>query len=1212
MLFEPYEKGEKKKKTLRCSIARRFTLLNIVLLMTFSGVYAQDGKISLNLKNVSVEKVLQEIKKQSDFDFIYDADLIAKLPKVSLDLKDTSVENILNACLRGSNVVGYKINKEVIMLVPSNEAQIKAVEKQETPKFPIVGKVTDKDGFPLPGATVLEDGTYNGVTTNADGTYRLSVADKNSLLRVSYIGFATQVINIAGRSEINVVMEESTSTLSEVVVTGYSKIAKERATGSFFQLKEDELKKQVTTSFVDRLEGITTGLLFTTENGDGGDRTKITLRGAGAFYSDVQPLIVVDGFPIEGDIESVNPNDIESINILQDAAAASIYGIKSSGGVIVITTKTGKKGEIEVDYSSYFTIETKPDLEDTQIASSESLVDYIGMAIETGTDGNYSGYAPVYNAVEQVYADHWDGTSMSSEGLTKLNKLKNTDVFDQYSDLMLRNAFSQQHNLSVRGGGEHNRYYFSTSYNNDQSVEIGDKSNRLSILLNNDIDISSKFHVHTGMNVTYRKSWRNAEGLGLIQGISTNFQGLPRFQALVDEQGNRLRIPRGINEDVKQQYEELGYLDWGWNPLDEIENKDITNKSMDLRLNLGLTYNILPSLSWELKGQYETSSFETRNFKNLLTYDARDEINRYTIIDGGKLIYQVPKAGILDRDMAESKTYTIRTQFNFDKIIADVHQITALVGMEGREYNAEGSFDRFYGYDDITGLYNTQMNWGELAENVTMYNGSTYGSITNPAKLTFAKFRDVSSFMNMAYTYKSKYTFTTSGKIDQTTLFGGDKNLRRNLLWSFGAAWIISEESFFTMDFVDHLKLRASYGVNGNIQPGATAFTTYYSWQDWTTSEFVLRTRRLGNPNIKHEDTFNFNAAIDFSLFDSKLSGSFEYYNKKSVDLLAQFKVNPTYGFSNQFLNRGEIRNSGIALNLNAVILNKKDFNWSTTLNLTYNKNKVISFENDQNTATGLLLFTGYDDPAFAQYIVDEDVSAIYAYRWAGLSESGLPQVYNENGEIVGIDGEVGPEALVVAGQLNPPVYGGLSNTFRYKNLSLSVLLTYKLGHVFRRPSHASASGASEQFHKAEFHKDIDLMWQEPGDEKFTDVPKHLLPSDYSGYTQSTNYSYYSRYGDHLIEDASYIRIRQVSLDYSLDGKTLEKLGLPFKGVRFTAQVRNLGMLWKANKYDIDPDVIPFSGGARILGGTSGDQLVVSRPGFKPKPVYTFGVNVQL
>jgi TonB-linked SusC/RagA family outer membrane protein len=1147
-------------------------------------VQTQGKLIKVTENNVNLNDLVWKIKKLTGYEFVCDSDDLKKYDNISIN-KEGSIDQILKEVLEETDLTFY--SDDNIYVIKRKDPEVKKPVQQE--KKNIKGAVSDDQGIPLPGVSVVIKGTNVGVATNIDGEYSLEFEQANVVLVFSFVGMITQEIAYKGQSVINVALSADSETMEEVVVTGYTKIAKERSTGSFVQLSEEKLKEQVTTSVVDRLEGISAGLLVTEEDGE----SKITIRGTNAFHTDTNPLIVVDGFAIEGSFESINPNDIKSINILQDAAAASIWGVRAAAGVIVITTKKGRKGKVQVEASSYLTSEGKPDVDDLNIMSSSDLIDFYREAIESNIDPNLEGNQAALNVVEQIYRDYASFDSdrkfvaISNEGIAKLNALRNINSHKQYSDLMLRNATSFQHDISIRGGGEHNSFYFSTSYNDDKFIEKGNKDSRLSMLLNNDINLSDNLKVHLGINLVHQKETRNGIGLGFINS-DIGDGALPKFQNMVDAQGNRLRIPYDISEDVKKNYESLGYLDWGYNPLDEIENRDVEYRTMSMRFQFGLNWRMLSSLSWDFKGQYEVINSKNTEENSMKTYFTRDLINRFTYFgEDGNFVHGVPKGAILDKTTGETKVLTMRSHLNFDKTFADRHQVTATAGMEVRESKESHAYQRLYGYDSQSLLYDTTVDWTKPKKQ--MYNGQE-GSIRNEDRLSLITQRIISTFANFAYTFDNKYTLSASGKIDQTNLFGVNARLRANPLWSCGIAWNISRESFLEdVEWIDILKLRASYGVNGNVKKHASAFTTLEKIQDYNTRKFVYRFKNLGNPELSHEDTYMLNIAADYSFLNSRISGSIEVYNKVSKNLLAGFKTNPIYGASRLLLNNGEITNKGIVITLNAEVLKEKDFTWYANLNTTYNKNTVDKYENpasglpfDDMTQVGKDLYS--DNP---RYIIGRDMSTIMAARWAGLSPDGRPQIYNENDEKIGYDKDIGDsDAFVIAGKLNPPVYGGFTNTFKYKNFNLSVLLSYKFGHVFRRHSaNTMWALSSNDFTKGRFHKDYARRWRTSGDEEHTNVPGLPTKEITNDFGHAIKYNDYYQYSNLLVNDASHIDIRQISLSYSVGEKTLRSLKLPFESLKLSGQARNLGMLWEANKH--------------------------RRDGFKPQPIYTFGVNVQ-
>lgn len=1185
-----------------------FIFVLVLCINVSAKVYSQENKVTLDLTNVSMEEFITEIKGQTGLNFLYNSSLLRSYKSLNVKVSEEPLNKVLNEVFKDKQLY-YEYVKGVIVIKKAN----KLFTEQKVFKT-ITGIVKDSKGQPLPGVSVVIKGTNTGSATDIDGKFQIKTEKKKGLTLVfSFIGMKTKEVAVGIKTVLSVVLEDDSEQLQEVVVNGYSKIAKERSTGSFSVIDSKALKTQVTTNIVDKFEGLSTGLLTTTENGNGGNKTSLIIRGQGTFSGDKEPLIVVDGFVFEGSLDDINPNDIDNINILQDAAAASIWGVKAANGVIVITTKKGKKGKVEVEYNGLFSIESKPDLDYLQIASSNAIVDAQLKIIKSGLDKDYNAYmssesmrSKVLNAVQQAYADKEILPNYDDTYNALINKYRNTDSFNEIQDALLQNSFSQQHNISIRGGGEKNSFFISTNYSKDESVEKGDIDERITLLINNQVDLTSKLHLNLSGNIAFNKSDANATGLGLITGFGGSGQ-VARFQSLYNEDGSFARLPNGINDRTKKEYEAKGFKDWGYNPLHEAELNDFTTKNNSIRFNAALSYDILDCLGVTVKGQYQSNNTDSKNLINADSYEARHNINFFTMEEEHwgetSLTYQFPEGAILDHMQGKTSAYTLRSQLDFDKIFADRHHITVVGGIEFRQSVNESNFKRYLGYNDSYLSYKKTINWEDLAKHVEIYDGSKVPTgITDNSYIRYTKSRFASTFLNTAYTLDNKYTASISGKIDQTNMFGVDARLKKNPLWSVGLGWNISNEDFFNSEKINKLKLRFSYGINGNIHSNATTETTLKVGMDFQRWEDTYRFNSYGNPSLTYEDTKQGNIALEFGMFNFRLKGTVEYYWKNSENLLSQFEVNPTYGFKTQYKNLGKINNRGIDLNLQGVILDKKDFQWNSILNFSYNTNEVMKYENTTDNASSLVTQLG-NPGSFNAYTEGESVGTIYAYRWAGLNDNGMPQVYDREGNIIGLETEITDMAdLKNAGQVIPPVYGGFINNFTYKNLTLSVMMSYKFGHIFRRPTYNFYKGESHL--RMSLHEDVAKMWTPENTN--TNIPG--LPVEDLFRVERNNYRKFHMFSDEFVEDASHIRLRQVSLSYNLNAKALKKLRLPFQSVDFVVQARNLGLLWKANDYDIDPDAIPLSGGA---GSVDGETMIISRPGFKPSPNYSLGVNIR-
>lgn len=1173
------------------------TLLLIVSLFQIQAntTYGQKTKITLNMQNTTVEKVIDEIENLTKYKFFFNEKDVDLNRVVTVKVTKKNLGTVLETVFK-NNGIGFKVvNKQIVLSKAPNNA---AVQRK------ITGKIIDIYDVPMLGVNVRIFGQVTGGTsTDFDGNYSIN-AKTNDILIFTSVGYKGQRIIInPNQTVLNVTMEENVTELEGVVFTGYQKLPKERATGAFVTVTEKEIKRQVTTNIVDRLEGISTGLLTTTTNeGFGDEEVRLTMRGTGTFEADDQPLVVVDGFPIEGSFNTINPNDVANITFLKDAAAASIWGVRAGNGVVVITTKRGKAGKPQVEYSSFFSFEQRPNLDNLLIANSSLQIDELGYRIENGMDSTYesalNGGTSDLNALQQAYFDLNQGNISQGQFNSRITSLRNTDSFNQVRDMLMRDASKIQHNLSFRGGGETNRYYASFSMNEDQRQLVGDENQRVNINLKNDLDISKKLKLDIGMNATFVKNKRNSEGIGLIAGTAGGGQILDRFQNLVDGNGNRLDIPRDYSTAIKDQYEALGFLDWSYNPLTELEHNDFTTKQTTLRLQAGLTWELAKDLDWRFSGVYENGKTSNRNHESIDTYRSRNDINRFTLEDNGNLTYQVPLGGILRNEELDFRTYTVRTTLDYNREFADKHYVSVLGGIEARQIENDGRSGILLGYNDDLQLYSHQTNWDLLDNNLQLFTGQNWpGGFTDWGYVRTSKDRFISSFANGSYTFDNRYTVSGSAKIEQASVFGLDAKLRANKLWSAGASWNIGNEDFMGSGLFDNLILRGSYGVNGNIKRGLTTETTLEGRTSSAYQINFLRFDSVGNPAFTHEDNFVTNIGLDFGMFNSRVSGSIDYYQRKSERLLTSFPVSTTYGIFSQFFNGGEIENKGVEVMLSADVIRAKDFNWHAKLNFTNNKGKVLKYDDRAITAQNVL---------GNSYNEGEAPGAIFAYSWAGLSADGVPQIYDENGDVQTWEVDVeSKDAVSVKGNRIAPTFGSLFNDFSYKGFSLGIFLTYKFGHDFIAPSYkfGQSSGAQQDF--TGINESIDRRWQNAGDENNTDIARFPTLAEFN----NSNYGNWGRYyqdSDAVIEDASFIRIRDISLSYDLSQKVLERL--PIKRLRLSGQVRNVGLLWKATDLNIDPDVIPQTGG-RSGANTSG-PLTYSRPGIRPAPVFSLGLNI--
>jgi TonB-linked SusC/RagA family outer membrane protein len=1097
----------------------------------FASSYAQNTKISLELKQQSIEDVFEAIKNQTEFKFFYNDTQLDVKRKVSVDVENETINKVLDQILEGTNCTYEVYQKQIIIKeIP------KAIEQQE--KIKLKGTVTDDKGEPIPFASVCFKGTTHGCVAALDGKFELEMnADPTAMLVVSCIGFETVEVPIGSKREFTIQLKSATEGLEEIVVTGYQTISKERTSGSFEKINSEDLETKIASNITDKIEGISSGVRV---NSDG----DVQIRGIGTFSANKKPLIVLNGFPIQGDINDINPNDIEDITILKDAAAASVWGARASNGVIVIRTKSGKDPKPTVSVNISSSIHQKQNLSDLNLGTSSDLIDYQIASLQNGFISYIGGdYATTsYGPVVDLLKDYTD-TNYSEEDLAIIESYRNKDVDKEFKDRFLRARQRNEFNVSISGKSDRNDYYASIRYENLNHFEKGNTDNKFNVYLKTGFDLSKKLKLNLSVNSFYTKMKMDGVGLG-------DYYNTFQYETIYD--GDYLNTPRGITNEDKAKYAALGYpYDWSYNLLRERENRDNERSILSNRVNLGLAYDIIEGLKFTGGLVYEHKSIKEENLYNEASYYTRDLVNNYTYQNADDLVSRIPKGSILHKTDDVQKAFTFRTQLNFEKDFAD-HRIIALAGFEMREETY--SSDRFgaYGYSSQS-LIQKDINYTELRP--TISSPISDQKVPNPIRFADVKDRFLSYYANASYSYKSKYVLNASIRLDDSNLFGASSEYRNVPLWSLGVNWRLAEEEWFDSDYIDRLNIRLTYGWNGNVDKSTSPFLTAALQQDVRTNINYANIINPQNPTLRWEKTSVTNLGFDFSMFKNRVSGSLDLYHKYSEDLLSRVTLNSTLGFSQAKLNNGEMLNRGIDLNTNFLLVDR-EVKWNLGLNYSYNYNEVKSADVTDNTIFGYFL---------GELVEGNALQSQYSYKWAGLSNSGAPQVYDELGNIVGPDIELtNPDALKYHGSSIPTHYGSLRNSISYKNFSLSAMLTYNFGYVFQEPTvnyGVNLNNAGPVYH---VNKDFGRRWKQAGDN--TDVA--AFPA--SPVTRIT-YDRYNSLSSNNIKDASNIRFKEVILNYNVPKKVIGNTFL--KSLVFGVQCKNIYTYTFADT-DYDPDYL--------------------------------------
>lgn len=1020
-------------------------------------------------------------------------------------------------------------------------------------KWTIEGKVIDKlDASPIVGASITIQDRNLGTLTDKNGLFKISSSNTNITLSVSYLGFLTKKINVELPLDnpLIIALERNDQLLEEVLInTGYQSIPKERATGSFVQIDNELLNRRASTDILSRLEDVTPGLIFT--RGIGTGNPPITIRGQSTIQANTGPLVVVDNFPYEGDFSSINPNDVESITVLKDAAAASIWGARSGNGVIVITTKKGQYNEkTKVMVNSNFTVGHKPNQFYQSRISTSDFIEIekmlFGQNYYKAAETSSNKY-PLTPVVEMLILGGQE---------SEIEALKQYDVRNDYDKYLNRQSLNQQYSVNVTGGGENQMYYLSVGHDNNKDNIIGNDFNRLTLSAKNTFSFINK-RLEFSSDINYSESNRTTNGISSlsITGPYGSSMSIYPYARLIDDAGSHLPITYQYRLSFLDKARNDGLLNWDYVPLDEVSIGDNKTRYVDYRINTSAKYKIMNGLIASVLYQYTNSSTNKRNLQSVDSYYARNQINRLTIVNpDGSLERPIPLGGIVDYGNGVLNSNNVRAQLNFNREWLELHRIDAVAGAEFRDQLNNIRNYRLYGYDEehaLNGLVNYLSTYKSYINP-----SSTSNRILNQDSEKELVDRFVSYYSNIAYSYLNRYSLSMSGRLDQSNLFGVNTNQKGVPLYSIGVSWNLSDEAFYKFSAVPYLKLRTTFGYNGNIDKSTSAYVTAsFSARDTNTGLRYATIQNPPNPELRWERVKVINLALDFSSKSGFLSGSIEFFRKQGIDLIGVTPYVPSSGIEQFKGNYANTNGQGMDIVLDSRILRNK-LKWTNSFFFSTIKEVVSNYKQ-------LGTVSSYRDDLQITPMEGKPLYGIYNYAWAGLDpENGNPRGYL-NGEIstdyAEILKETKPEDLVFIGSSRPTVFGAFRNTFSYNNFSFSFNISYRLKYYFRK----NAVNFNSILKGEGGHGDYNLRWQKAGDEKHTQVPS--LPT-----SENLNRHNFYQFAEVHAEKGDHVRLQDINFSYNLSRKTTNKIS--FSNLQVYLYVNNVGVLWKSTKTNLDPD----------------------------------------
>lgn len=1009
------------------------------------------------------------------------------------------------------------MNKKIILLLTFLLSSV-AYYSQKTVK----GIVKDSYGDLLPGVSILIKGTSLGTVSSFDGDYTIEVTSNKSVLVFSYLGMKPKEIQVGDKTEINVVLELEENSLEEIVIIGYGSVKKKDLTGSVGSVKAEQFAETQTTSALSALQGRVAGAQITRQSGEPGSSVNVKIRGANSVFGNTSPLFVIDGVQIDintnevangtgsqstlDPLSTINPNDIESFEILKDASATAIFGSRGANGVIIVTTKSGKSGKSTIEFNSMMTVG-----ETSKILDVLSPQEYITYQQQRGNN-------------------QFLGRDLDNDGVFETPRdFTQYDSYN-YQNEILRTAITRQHDLTLNTGNDKTRVSASAGFLDQEGIVLNNDYSRYTFRTRVNHKHSDKLELGVNMNGAFSQTTGVASNGGL-----DNFNGITQLLVIA----NPWRL---LDEEISQELNE------NISPLTLIEEAE---KEINLFRVLGSiygTYKFNTNLSFRSQLGLNYS-----NSKSKVYYGSNTNWGNQW--NGRAIINEVG-----------SYSYNFTNQFNYRKRFNKNHRVDALAAFEVSLYN----FERFF--NDISNFDIESLGYNNIAIGQTPL---SYGTLRTQAKR-------LSYFSRVNYTLKDKYLFTATFRADGSDRFGAGN--RWGYFPSGAFAWKTSEEDFIkNIKEISNLKMRFSYGVTGNerIPPYSYFSSMENAFYANNGGQLLgIAPSSLANENLKWETTTQYDAGIDLGLFDNRINLTLDYYVKRTEDLLLNAPVSAQSGYANQVLNIGEIRNSGWEISLSTTNIQSDNFSWRTDFNINFNRNEVVDLGGADFIPVvvpgGWLTSPGrviVGEPIGTMYgFVYDGVYQIDDFTWQNGSDTSIPhdsRNYVLKPDVVdsqlasplpgakkykdlsgdGIIDENGDRQII--GNSIPKHFGGITNTFKYKNFDLSFLLQWSYGNDIFNAGRLRTHGFAP----------------------FMNLERDYFDNSWRSTNESNIYPEFGRVdavtSSYFVEDGSFLRLQNVNFGYQVPRKFIENYGVQDLKIFFVGT--NL-ITW-SNYSGFDPEV---------------------------------------
>lgn len=1125
-------------------VKRKLLLFTLMAAIPLCNSLAQTDKLlDIVLKHASVKTVFSEIKKQMQINFMYSNEDVRTLPHKDYNMKNASVKQVLERVLSDSPLTFEVVNNTVII-------------KRKEGIRNVTGKVIDTAGIPLPGVSVTNMQTGKNITTDSNGYFSFSSNGQNSIkLALSYLGMKKQEVTWKGH-QLNIAMEEDVSQLSEVVITGYQVIDKKKLTSAISSVKAEDIWIPGAMNIDQMMQGRIPDMIMTTNSGEVGVVPKIRIRGTSTLVGNREPLWVVDGIIVQDPvpiapeelndpdyvnrignaIAGLNPRDIDRIDVLKDASATALYGSKAANGVIVITTKKGKKGRPIISYDFTGTYRQRPRYTDHDIhlMNSKERVqfskDLVNQHHVYPSDVNLLGYEGL---VANLYAGKMDYNQFSSE-VARLESM-NTDWFK----LLTEDAFSHQHTVSISGGSDDIRYYSSVGYALDNDVIKGNYNKRYTVSLNVDANILKNLTANFSLNANVGN--REYDQENSIDYAYTASRALPALNA------------EGQYEYYKKQY---GYKQlYNYNILNELDNSYARQNNTGMMFTTNLRYKLNDWLSAQGIFSYSTSNTEIENYRGEKTWYAaslRKAEYGEPSPKGKDIENTMPYGGELGKSYNRNNSYTARLQLDINKYFGGnaQHNIVANLGYEV-------SSNKYKGYDRTDRGYYNDRGKQFTAIDLDDYPYYKTWMQNNLPTITDNLTNMISGYVSVSYSYLNYFTLNANTRIDGSNQFGSRSNEKLLPIWSVSGSYNISEHLKMDDKYISNLALRTSYGYQGNMLNGQSPEMIIKKLPlDTHYNEFASNVSVYPNPNLRWERTSSFNIGLDFGLFNNAVQVNAAYYYKHTKDAFMNKQISSVNGRKEYIINSGTVINSGYSIDATISPVSTRNFRWTLSASYSKSYNKMNSLPGTEQYELSDFL----DGTALTK---GHPVGTFWSYKFIGLNPQNGGPVFDDmqdrQQELIGLSKyDTYTLVLTPSGEREPTMQGSINNSFRYKSFRLSFTLLYSLGSKIRL---FGLYDDGLNFNP-EMNVNYEMVkhWRNPGDERYTDIPNIINSSSPESLAYSQHWSTskteqgiqliaenaWTMYdnSDHRVVSGNYLKCSNLSFSYDFPASQLSAFGI--------------------------------------------------------------------